>query len=233
MPHLFTSRLRKHFLLSNLSSTINIDFEKYNNRLYLLSSLLFVIGSIFFLPSYSNYGILGAKIFTIGVFISLALNLHDFHEVIQHHINNENHGFWNYLEIGTVLLYLIGTINYLIGNYYFIFKPSDEWSAGLYFIVGSFLFTIAAINNLMLATKEYSYSKLMLMSANAACNIIGGLLFIVGSIPYLWNSFSLNLDELMAFQFIFGSLAFLLGTVFSQIHTKIKINDFIIVENKD
>ena len=232
MPHLFTSRLRKNFLLSCFSSTLKIECEKLNNRLYLFSSLLFIIGSIFFLPSFSIYNILGVKIFTIGLFISLILNLHDFHEVLNHHSKN-NLGFWNYLEIITVLLYLIGTINYLIGNYYFVFSPLKTYSAGLYFILGSALFTIAAIVNLMSATKEFSYNKLMLMNANATCNIVGGLLFIFGSIPYLWTSFSLNLDKLMAYQFIFGSIAFFIGTIFSQIHTKIKITEFTTAKTKD
>lgn len=235
MPHLFTSRLRKDFLLSHLSSSkkFKFEFEKWNNRLYLFSSILFIIGSIFFLPSFSIYNTLGLKIFTIGLFISLALNLHDFYEVIQRYTDKKVFGFWNYLEISAVLLYLLGTINYLIGNYYFIFKPSDEWSAGFYFIVGSLIFTIAAIINLMLVTTEYSYHKLMLMNANAACNIIGSLLFVVGSIPYLWTNFSLNLDTLMAYQFIFGSIAFFIGSIFSQINTNIKIADYTASENTD
>lgn len=231
MPHLFTSRLRKHFFLSFKSSDMQIKSEKWNNRLYLISSLLFVIGSIFFLPSFSIYSTLGAKIFSLGIFLSLIPCLHDFHEVITHH-SKENLGIWNYLEILIVSFYLIGTINYLIGNYYFIFKPTDEFSAGVFFIIGSVLFTIAAITNLMLATCEYSCHKLMLMNAAATSNIIGGLLFIVGSIPYLWKTFSLNLDNLMAFQFIFGSLAFLIGSIFAQIYAKTKINDFKIAKNK-
>lgn len=221
MPNLFTSRLQKHFLLSRLSTNMKIKLEKWNNLLYLFSSLLFVIGSIFFLPIFSTFGTLGAKIFTLGVFIFLILNLNDLHEVIQNY-NKGTPEISNYLEITTVSLYLIGEINYLIGTYCFIFKPSDEWSAGLYFIVGSILFTLAPIINLMLPLQNYPHHKFMLMNANAACNIIAGLLFTVGSIPYLWTRFSLHLDTLMAFQFIFGSIALLIGSILSIIHSKIK-----------
>lgn len=231
MPPLFTSRLRKHSLLSFLPFEKQFKFEKLNNRLYLFSSLLFVIGSIFFLPYFINHGSLGAKIFTLGILISLIPSFHDFHEVINHH-HFENLGLWNYLEIITVLFYLVGTFNYLIGNFFFIFKPHNSYFAGIYFLIGSIFFTIAAIINLMLATQEKSFQRLMIMNANAVCNIVGGTLFIVASIPYLWNNFSLNLNELMAFQFIFGSLAFLIGSILAQIYTKIKIAEFTSIKNK-
>ena len=184
---------------------------------HLFASLLFVIGSIFFLPVLSSYGSLGAKIFALGVFIFLILNFNNFYDALKNY-DKDLPRFLTFLEISAILLYLIGELTYLLGIYFFIFEPINAFSAGLYFLVGSVLFTLAPIFNLLLPTKDYSHYKRMLIKSNDVCNIIAGLLFTAGSIPYLWTGFSLNLHNLMALEFIFGSIALSIGSVFSQIN---------------
>lgn len=223
LPHLFTARHRTHNIGQLFIKEIASEWEILVSKVYLFASVLFVCGSVLFLPSMEKFGTLGAKIFVTGVFITFIINIHDVYESMHHYFIDKKKSYWSILESISAVIYFSGTLFYLFGNYYFICFTNKAYQAGMMFMIGSILFVVAAIINVMQVTREETIHFLMLMNANAICSIIGGILFTLGSIPYLWGHFSEKLDAMMGWEFIIASTIYLIGAIFSSIHTKQKI----------
>ena len=85
------------------------------------------------------------------------------------------------------------------------------------FIIGSALFASGAVISVTQITEAGTLICLQLLNPVAICFVIGSLLFLIPSIPYLWSVDQSNLTQqlftYLAGQFIFASLLFFAGGV--------------------
>ena len=120
MPHLFTNRRRYHCSSSSkISIKTQFIWESINAIVYLLGGLIFIAGSILFLPQYSEYGNLGVQIFIVGSLLYLLVTSHDFLETLHHRHNKTEITLWDKLEAFSALIYLIGTLLFVLGSVFF------------------------------------------------------------------------------------------------------------------
>ena len=220
MPHLFTNRQRMHKLSSvHKNSENQFLWEAINAMVYLFGGVLFIVGSILFLPKFSDYSNIGVQVFIFGSLLYLLVTGHDFLESICYQRNKSELSFWDRMEYCAALIYLFGTLLFLIGSIFFLTQV-DLVKAGSYcFIVGSILFFIGACINVMQITQAGTMLTLQLQNATAITFIVGSAIFAFGSVPYLWQHFS-SADQtvlftLVGWEFIIGSILFFLGGVFN------------------
>lgn len=214
MPHHITNRKRSYQTSSPKESFL---WEGLNAFAYIVGAVTFVIGSIFFLPAFEQYIAAGAWLFIIGSFMYLVVTAHDCIEVISHYRRHPSHGTKTLLEFVMSAGYIIGSVLFLIGSA--LFLPSVDWEKGgaWCFIIGSVLFTIGATVNVTQITQAGTLFVLQLLNAVAISFIVGSILFVVASIPYLWPSYKTplahELHTYLGAQFIFASFLFLVGGV--------------------
>ena len=212
MPHQITNRRRSYRKAPQRERFL---WEGLNASAYVAGAATFVIGSVFFLPSFESYSSAGAWLFILGSLIYLAVTANDFLETVNHYRHHSSHGRKTVLEFVTSTGYVIGCVLFLVGSAFFL--PSrglERWGAWC-FIVGSALFTIGATINVTQITQAGSLVTLQLLNGVAISFIIGSILFLVASIPYLWSthhsSLAHALHTYLGSQFIFASLLFLAG----------------------
>ena len=87
------------------------------------------------------------------------------------------------------------------------------------FIAGSVLLTLGACVNVLQIVRADSRITLQLMNLTAVTFVVGSVLFIVASVPYLWHLNSAGdrttLFGFLAWQYVVGSGLFLLGGLFN------------------
>lgn len=210
MVHHITNRKRSY-----RSGSESFFWEGLNASAYIVGALCFVMGSIFFLPALDQYSASAAWLFILGSLIYLAVTLEDFAETLNYYRHNERYGRKTVLEFFTLGGYVIACILFLAGSIFFlpsIFK--EAWGAWC-FIIGSALFAAGATISVTQITEAGTMVGLQLLNAVAICFILGSLLFLIPSIPYLWpieeSSFAYKLFTFASGQFIFASLLFLGG----------------------
>ncbi|MDQ7728527.1 YrhK family protein [Halomonas sp. SpR8] len=214
MPHHITNRKRSY-----QTSLPNDSFlwEGLNASAYIVGAVAFVIGSLFFLPAFEKHLAAGAWLFILGSLIYLAVTANDCVEIISHYRRHPSHGTKTMLEFVMSAGYIIGSVLFLVGSA--LFLPSVGWERGgaWCFIIGSILFTIGATVNVTQITQAGNIVVLQLLNAVAISFIIGSILFLVFSIPYLWPSYQTplahTLHTYLGAQFIFASMLFLAGGI--------------------
>ncbi|CRG95879.1 conserved Plasmodium protein, unknown function [Plasmodium gallinaceum] len=216
-PQIYNDSKKKKSPSSNKSKKLHKKYEniskiKMENFLKcpmayhtnFLGTILFVIGSVFFL--FSNLYIYGCLIFAFACVLCFYSNLVGATN-IKLKRKNEFYGF---------ICYIIGCLIFIIGSIYSCFKD-DYYAVGsfiigsLFFLIGAFLFFFT-IN--LKKIKCVNYKILIVFISN----FIGGVLFTVGSIFFLYS----NLYIEACYCFIIGSVLFTLATWFDYI---IYIND--------
>ena len=213
MPHQITNRKRNY--RKSEAKKSEFLWEGLNASAYIIGAGAFVVGSIFFLPTFQQYSAEGAWLFIVGSLIYLIVTFHDFFETIAHYQRNRRHSRKTVLELLTSTGYVIACVLFLIGS--LCFMPSlnkEAWGGGC-FIVGSILFATGSSINVTQITQVGSLFALQLMNAVAITFIIGSVLFLVASIPYLWPAGQSQLPQslytYLAAQYIFASILFLVG----------------------
>lgn len=171
------------------AGTTGFFWEGLNAFTYIVGALCFVVGSVFFLPPLARYSAAGAWLFIIGSLIYMAVALHDFAEMLIYYRHTSQRGRKTTLEFLTLTGY----------------------------VIGSALFSVGATINVTQITAAGSLIGLQLLNAVAICFVIGSIMFLIASIPYLWSveqsSLRQTLFTYLAGQFIFASLLFLAGGV--------------------
>lgn len=169
----------------------------------------------FFLPMLEKYSAAAAWLFMLGSLIYLAVSLHDFAEALIYYRHNRQQGRKKILELLALTGYVIASLLFVLGSVCFlpgVFK--EAWGAWC-FIIGSALFAVGATISVTQITEAGTLIGLQLLNAVAICFVIGSILFLIPSIPYLWPSGEPNLPQKMytylAGQFIFASALFLAG----------------------
>lgn len=216
MPHLLVNR-KRHLNLSKHPHTES--FWGYINAvLYLFGGALFVIGSIFFIPSIeSAYPKTGAYIFIIGSIFYLIVVCHDFAEVSYYWKEQKHHSYWLKLEYWVSIIYIVASLLFIIGSIAFLPSYEDTELGSWCFIIGSLLFFIAACINILQIEQEDNQQLLFIKNSIAVNFLAGSVIFTMASVPYLWK-LETHHDHLItlgfsAEWFIIGSLFFLIGGI--------------------
>ncbi|MEZ9710712.1 YrhK family protein [Vibrio breoganii] len=218
MPHLFVNRQRMHDVVHQTPELKQqIFWESLNAIVYKVGGVIFILGSICFLPRFEDYVDIGAILFVIGSILYLIVALHDVLEVNAYRRSNGNLNRELKLEFTASFAYFLGSLLFTIGSIFFL-KEVDLVSAGAWlFIIGSGLFVFGAVINVCRILYEGSVVTLQLMNLTALTFVTGSVLFLVASIPYLWTidttHDSYQLFRYLAWQYIIGSVLFLLGGI--------------------
>jgi hypothetical protein len=123
------------------------------------------------------------------------------------------------LEFIAATAYLVGTVLFTVGSIFFLSALGWILAGGWCFVIGSALFLIGACVNVTQIVQERSLITLQLMNLTAISFIVGSVLFLVASIPYLWTIENAaerdTLFSYMAWEYEIGSVLFLLGGVYN------------------
>ncbi len=220
MPHMFTDRPRMLGLNIPLTNTRGqFLWESFNAVLYKLGGLVFIAGSIMFFPQLAAWENLGAWTFFVGSLLYLVVTVHDLTESIRYFLFRGRYDLPHWLSLGAAATYVSGTILFTVGSLFFL-KRVDWITAGAWcFILGSALFVAGACLNVMLITRTGSLRALQLMNATAISFIVGSVIFLGASIPYLWHLDSAH-DRTLVFTYAaalytVGSVLFFGGGIFN------------------
>jgi len=259
MPHFLTSRDRyMPAFISEFCSGLKTPSRRESasyayliEALDLIAAIIFVIGSVCFLPRYSKnieIFICGCNMFVVGSVQYVVICCLTFAEAW-----NEK-GTWSF-EAFENLGWIIGSAIFLIGTIlYFpdretcdehvkghkgshkgdevcsslaqhVNNNMKEWLGTVFFIVGSMIFVIAVFFNAMNQRKfsKWHHQMVSLITFNY---MLGSLLFCMGSVAFLPNSTGCgaNMAALGAWMFIAGSVFFVIGSLSSLYRTYSMLN---------
>jgi len=220
MPHLFTNRPRLHDLSASRSDVrAQFRWETINAVAYKLGGVIFVIGSVLFFPRFEEYADLGALVFFGGSLIYLVVTVHDLLEVRRAWRETDRHGRALVLDLVAAYGYVWGTVMFTIGSVFFLSWVGWYTAGAWCFILGSALFVLGACVNVLQVVRAGSLLTLQLMNLTAVTFVVGSVLFLVASVPYLWHVSSdasrYTLHSFLAWQYLAGSVLFLAGGVFN------------------
>jgi hypothetical protein len=226
MPHLLTNRPRRFNLFSDAPpGPKQFYWESANAILYLIGGLTFMGGSVFFFPEHESHADIGAWSFFAGSIMYLVVTGYDLLESIRHMISTQHRvTIWNRLECFSTVLYVSGTILFAVGSLLFLSSIGLIAAGAWCFIVGSFLFVIGACISVMQIIQAGGEITLQLMNATAITFILGAALFLVASIPYLWEIPDSSLKQTIfyyaAWEYVVGSFLFFAGGGFNFFRAK-------------
>ncbi|KAJ8603499.1 hypothetical protein CTAYLR_005107 [Chrysophaeum taylorii] len=192
-------------------------FEKLLGQLYILAGVMFVLGSVCFLPGFEGVYVDGVWLYFMGGVIYLKTSLFDLEEAYKG---------GGQFEVCMNKMYVVGTISYLGAT--IMYAPAVEAKMGGYqaslagswgFIIGSLFFVMACFLNGAHTGHAFSPtlevddpSKVLLAKILVLCTtnstMLGALLFLVGSVLYLPN---IGCDDLTV---QIGTWCFLVGSLF-------------------
>lgn len=220
MPRLFTNRPRRYDFITPKTIVQNhISWESTNAILYLVGGISFIMGSIFFLPQYEALSDLGAWIFFGGSLIYLLVTGHDLLESTAYLYSQKQSTIWNWLELIVANFYVGGTILFTVGSLLFLSEIDQIVVGGWCFTIGSFFFLVGACINAIQIIQERSLMKLQLLNATAITFALGSTLFFIASLPYLSEALNIDTNRVLfryvGWEYIIGSVLFLLGGIFN------------------
>lgn len=229
MPRLVINR-KRHFCLKlkNPKFLTNTFWEKTNIYVYTVGALLFIIGSVLYFPALQKWQFIGDWLFAVGSVLYLLVTGHDLLEtLIYRHRHHSGNSVNIMIEIIASLNYVFGSLLFTIGSIFFLF-PGEVWtSAGAWcFIIGSLGFVIGCSANLWQIVTAPSLLYLQLSNFSLVTFIIGAILFIFATIPFLqeYNSTvgQYNVNNLSAGTFVFASFLFLFGGIMMYLRITVK-----------
>lgn len=217
MPHLFVNRPRL-LGLTRRAADVKGQFrwETFNAVLYKIGGVIFIGGSILFFPRFEAYEDLGAWLFFAGSLLYLVVCLHDMAEAIRYRRTAPETDHTGSLELVAAGTYLLGTILFTVGSIFFLSEVGWQIAGAWCFVIGSLLFVIGASVNVLLIVKAGTLATLQLMNLTAVSFLVGGVLFTVASVPYLWTVAPVDrrlLYGFLAWQYLIGSMLFFVGGV--------------------
>ena len=224
MPHLFVNRPRLHDLTSS-SADVRAQFrwETINAVFYKIGGVVFIVGSVLFFPRFEAYADIGAWTFFFGSLLYLVVTGHDIIESVRYRRSLARQSHYSYLEsIGAEYIaaaaYFVGTILFTVGSIFFLSQVGWLIAGAWCFVIGSLLFVLGACINVLQIVKAESLATLQLMNLTAVSFVVGSVLFTVASVPYLWSVAAEDREILygfLAWQYLIGSILFLLGGIFN------------------
>ncbi len=221
MPHLFVNRPRLHNLTSgNPELRDEFRWETINAVVYKLGGVVFIVGSVLFFPGMSAYADLGAWVFIVGSLLYLLVTGHDMAEVIRHiRTRTTAKTVWDEFEFWAAFSYVTGTVFFTIGSVFFLSTVGLFVAGAWCFVLGSLLFVVGATINVLQIVLAKDMITLQLLNLTAMTFVTGSVLFAVASIPYLFHLQDPTdreiVDTFLAWQYLAGSVLFLIGGVFN------------------
>jgi hypothetical protein len=194
-------------------------WETINAVLYKAGGLVFILGSVLFFPSLQRYTDVGAWTFLVGSLLYLVVTAHDYFEVSRNWRRKDERNRYDVLERVAAAAYLLGTLLFTVGSVLFL-DSIDQTIAGAWcFVIGSLLFVVGSGINVLQILRSDNIITMQLMNLTAVSFVVGSVLFMVASIPYLWD-FQAEADQIhmfrfLAWQYLAGSCLFFLGGVFN------------------
>lgn len=219
MPHLFVNRPRLHDLTSG-SADLRAQFrwETINAVLYKIGGVVFIVGSVLFFPRFEAYADVGAATFFFGSLLYLVVTGHDVVEAVRYRRSLARGTLASDLELVAAASYLVGTILFTVGSIFFLSQVGWVIVGAWCFVIGSLMFVLGACINVLQIIKAESLATLQLMNLTAVSFVVGSVLFTVASVPYLWSVAPEDRQVLygfLAWQYLIGSILFLLGGIFN------------------
>lgn len=215
MPRLFTNRPRIDRRHDEDDLDLGFLWETKASLLYELGGVLFIVGSVLFLPRFEAIKNIGAWLFFAGSLVYLAVLIDDILEVRKFWPKNRDASLSRLLELLALTSYILGTLLFTAGSLFFLswwgWFTAGAWT----FVIGSGFFVLGAAINELMIIRASSAVTLQLMNLTAMTFITGSLLFLVASVPYLWQfeaeSDKHLVDTFLAWQYLIGSVLFLVG----------------------
>ena len=144
---------------------------------------------------------------------------HDLVEVRQNWRHHRRHDRDKIKEYIAAASYVGGTVLFTVGSIFFLSMVGWFTAGAWCFVIGSLLFVLGACINVLQIVEARTLVTLQLMNLTAVTFVVGSVLFTVASIPYLWHvtdpSLRTTLYTYLAWQYLIGSVLFLLGGVFN------------------
>mmetsp|Transcript_31604 Transcript_31604/g.71860 ORF Transcript_31604/g.71860 Transcript_31604/m.71860 type:complete len:265 (+) Transcript_31604:99-893(+) len=241
MPHLVIQRLRSGVSLcpfqwsqpKRRGATCALVVESLD----LLGGLVFVAGSICFLPAFSHdlkVFLAGCALFVLGGLIYVGVCTFTLVEAVRERGCNTFEAWENILYLVGSLIFVAGTVlywppeahhegmewlinNMSLGAYFNLFTP--EFEGTLMFIIGSLLFVFAAFVN-GLDQRNFGSAEGKMLSGTTSLYMGGSLLFVMGSVAFLPDlGCSQQMLTVGAWCFVVGSVLYVLGSVLSIVRT--------------
>lgn len=219
MPHLITHRPREANLRQRDPEHHSHQWwETISAGAYVLGGATFVGGSICFFPALEEWLAVGDWLFFAGSLLYLLVTGHDLLEVIKYWRHHETDTFADHIEFVAAWSYVIGTLCFLFGSLCFL--PSLSWTVpGTWcFIIGSLLFLVGGFVNILQVVEAPSLLYMQLFNLTVASFLVGSILFVVASVPFLWqvaNSDKSLVFNFVAWQYTLGSALFFIGGLFT------------------
>lgn len=208
----------------------------------IVSSLIILIGSACFLPSFShdmNIFVLGCILFVVGTTGYLGLSIFCLSEAIYEKGMESFEACENSLYVAGAILFNAGTVLYwpdeanwhlvndskelALGQFFNWFSP--EFEGTVLFIIGSAFFAMAAYVN-GLNQRSFDTPIQMLHTAATTCYMVGALLLVMGSVAWLPElGCGQRMETFGAIMYVIGSLAYVIGGVITLIRTSLQLDD--------
>lgn len=244
MPHLIIERLRTFPEVCTCTFRNRKDFPigaYLIEALDISAGLIFVVGSVCFLPPYShnlNVFLWGCALYIVGSLIFVLICTYAMVEAIIEKGIISLECLENALYMLASWIFAWGTVLYWpaeahheeieamqecsLGQYYNMFSP--EFEGTLLFIAGSLMFAFAAFTN-ALNQRRFEETPSKMLTATTSLYMCGSLLFVMGSVAFLPD---MGCKEAMikigAWCFIIGSIFFVIGGCISLARTMIVLN---------
>lgn len=220
MARLFVHRPRYHALWrSSERAEAHAVWELASGVLYTLGAVGFVVGSVFFFPALETRIDVGPWLFVIGSLCYLVVTSYDVAEVIRAFMRRGSGAHVPAREIVAAVGYFVGTVLFAAASICFLdgVERIELGAAG--FVVGSLLFVLGAMINVLQIGAASSRSAMQLLNLTAATFLAGSVLFTTASMPYRWSwqspSDESTIHAFLAAQFWVGSMLFLAGGLFN------------------
>lgn len=198
---------------------------------YLLGSVLFTLGTVFFFPleGLEDY-VTGCRLYELGSLLFAGLTLYA--EIDRWHARRAGRAEVTKRELLEVFFYCVGSIIFLIGTFMYdppivtaltnvlgVPKAELENTAGGMFMFGSFLFAAGAYVNAMGIFEAPRIFRKHLVIVTSSY-MFGGVLFVAGTMGYI-EAFEPNekLRTCATSFYLIGCLFYCLGTFLSFVHT--------------
>lgn len=221
MPHIFLNRPRVYDLIgTDPNPRSHFRWETINAITYEIGGLVFIFGSICFFPELSTWADIGAWTFLVGSLLYLLVTGHDLAEVLRTlRRSSALPTLRTQLEFWAAVCYVVGSLLFIFGSLFFLSVIGLLMTGAWCFILGSILFVAGAIINVLQIVQSPDIATLQLANLTAITFIVGSVLFVVASIPYLWTFSTeddrLEVDEFLAWQYLAGSVLFFVGGLFN------------------
>mmetsp|Transcript_124123 Transcript_124123/g.386549 ORF Transcript_124123/g.386549 Transcript_124123/m.386549 type:complete len:264 (+) Transcript_124123:45-836(+) len=243
MPHLLIDRIRSASALCPCQR--GLEHPKRSDAwcayllegLDILGGLLFVAGSVCFLPVFSHQlhvFLTGCALFVIGSLLYLGICTFSLAESVRERGFKTFEACENVLYLVGSVVFAVGTVMYWppeahhkgmdwlvesisLGVYFNLFTP--EFEGTLLFILGSLLFVCAAFVN-GLDQRTFDSSESRLLGATTTLYMGGSLLFVIGSVAFLPDMGCTDqMLTLGAWCFVTGSVLYVVGSCISLVRT--------------